>query len=191
MAVGSTAFAETIVDGVVYPEITELNQPRAVRPPPPAAQVPQFRTASYPRSTTVAPADLRPVLGSNVATVQTAVATPYAYGHGYTSVGSPQKVVQVIQPIGYTNTLPQQQVTYVQPVVYAQPVTNVQPLTNVQTLSATPFNPYVQTKGVPWRPLVPIRSMPDNYVVGQGIIGQPKVYVPSQPVRNFIRYITP
>ena len=27
--------------------------------------------------------------------------------------------------------------------------------------------------------------------VGQGLIGQPKVYVPNQPLRNFVRWITP
>jgi hypothetical protein len=27
--------------------------------------------------------------------------------------------------------------------------------------------------------------------VGQGILGQPKAYVPGQGVRNFIRYLTP
>jgi hypothetical protein len=206
--------AETIVNGVVYPEITDLGKPRLTPARPQLGSAPAYSASTYNtaaaahtvqlppppqhlvRSTTIAPADLTPTLTpvgqtTTVAqpTVQQAVATPYAYGYGYTSVGSPQKVVQVLQPIGYTNTLPQQQVTYVQPVAYTQPVSNVQPLTTLQ--STTAFNPYVQTKGVPWRPIVNIRNMPPNYVVGQGIIGQPKVYVPSQPVRNFLRYITP
>jgi len=188
----SPALGETIVDGVVYPEITDLGKPRVFRSQPPAsapyvAQLPQAATGY--RSTTVAPADLRPTLAGS--TAQQAVAVPYSYGHGYVSVGSPQKVVQVIQPIGYTNAQPQPQVTYVQPVSYAQPL-NVQPLTNLQPLTATPYNPYAQTtRGVPWRPIVNVRSMPPNYVVGQGIIGQPKVYVPNQPLRNFLRYVTP
>jgi hypothetical protein len=219
----SPSWAETIVDGVVYTEITDLGMPRRTPAQPqlgmaaayrvqnqaPAPVAPIAYTAQLPPppghlvqpGTTIAPADARPTLtaipqGSHVqspvagqTTVQNAVATPYAYGYGYTSVGSPQKVVQVMQPVGYTNTLPQQQVTYVQPVAYAQPIATAQPITTLQT--STAYNPYVQTKGVPWRPIVPIRSMPDNYVVGQGIVGQPKVYVPSQPVRNFLRYITP
>jgi hypothetical protein len=63
----------------------------------------------------------------------------------------------------------------------------LQPVTNVQPLGVAPVN----GSGVPWRPIVNVRSMPNNYVVGQGVVGQPKVYVPNQPLRNFIRYITP
>lgn len=186
--------AETIVDGVVYPEITQLGQARTVRalPAPTAyvAQLPQphlsqarawqARATGY-RNTTIAPADLQPALDG---TVQSVPAYNQAvYGRGYTTVGTPQRVVYV-QPASYTNTVPVQQ--QVQPIAYSQPPSNLQPL------GTTPYNPYVQsTPGVPWRPIVNIRSMPANYVVGQGIIGQPKVYVPSQPVRNFLRYITP
>jgi hypothetical protein len=36
----------------------------------------------------------------------------------------------------------------------------------------------------------PAPSVPDGYVVGRGLIGQPKLYKPGQPVRNFLRYIS-
>ena len=36
----------------------------------------------------------------------------------------------------------------------------------------------------------PVRAVPDGSVVGKGLIGQPKLYKPGQPVRNFLRYIT-
>ena len=42
-----------------------------------------------------------------------------------------------------------------------------------------------------YRPVVTLTRMPGQYFVGRGIIGQPKVYVPGQPVRNFFRYISP
>jgi len=32
---------------------------------------------------------------------------------------------------------------------------------------------------------------PGGYVVGRGLIGQPKLYLPGQPIRNFLRYLTP
>jgi hypothetical protein len=32
--------------------------------------------------------------------------------------------------------------------------------------------------------------VPEGYVVGRGLIGQPKLYKPGQPVRNFLRFIT-
>jgi hypothetical protein len=191
--------AETIIDGVVYPEITELGRPRTVTAQPQLGSVARRQNPVYTarqvsplpappltgsRSTTIAPADIAPALSvtsSGGPTVQSVPAyNQAAYGYGYSSVGAPQRVVY-IQPAAYSNTVPVQQV------VNPQPLTNLQPL-----MGSTAYNPYTVTgPSVPWRPVVNIRNMPDNYVVGQGIIGQPKVYVPQQPLRNFIRYITP
>jgi hypothetical protein len=42
-----------------------------------------------------------------------------------------------------------------------------------------------------YRPLIPVVSMPSTYTVGRGIIGQPTVYVAGQPIRNFLRYLSP
>ena len=42
-----------------------------------------------------------------------------------------------------------------------------------------------------YRPLLPIAQQPAAVQVGQGILGQPTVYVPGQPVRNLFRYISP
>ncbi len=44
---------------------------------------------------------------------------------------------------------------------------------------------------VTYRPLVPVVPMPPQYYLGQGLLGQPKLYVPDQPLRNFLRYLTP
>ncbi len=33
-------------------------------------------------------------------------------------------------------------------------------------------------------------QVPAGYVVGKGLIGQPKLYKPGQPVRNFLRFLT-
>lgn len=44
---------------------------------------------------------------------------------------------------------------------------------------------------VVYRPLIPIVPMPPNYQLGRGILGQPTVYIPGQPVRNFLRYLAP
>ena len=40
---------------------------------------------------------------------------------------------------------------------------------------------------VVYRPLVPVVPMPPSYYVGRGVLGQPTLYVPGQPVRNFLR----
>lgn len=42
-----------------------------------------------------------------------------------------------------------------------------------------------------YRQSLPVSQLPGNYYFGRGLIGQPKVYVPGQPVRNAIRYISP
>jgi hypothetical protein len=41
------------------------------------------------------------------------------------------------------------------------------------------------------RPILPLEPLPPNYEVGRGLLGQPKLYVPGQPVRNFLRYLSP
>ncbi len=42
-----------------------------------------------------------------------------------------------------------------------------------------------------FRPLIPLVPPPPVYYFGQGVLGQPKVYVPGQPLRNVLRYLTP
>lgn len=44
---------------------------------------------------------------------------------------------------------------------------------------------------VGFQPLLPIVSMPGTVYIARGIFGQPVVYVPGQPVRNFLRYLGP
>ena len=44
---------------------------------------------------------------------------------------------------------------------------------------------------VTYRPVVTMRPATAPYYVGSGIVGQPKVYVPGQPVRNVLRFVTP
>lgn len=42
-----------------------------------------------------------------------------------------------------------------------------------------------------YRPIVPLFAVPRSYQVGRGILGQAKIYVPGQPIRNALRYLTP
>ena len=44
---------------------------------------------------------------------------------------------------------------------------------------------------VTYRPLVPVVPVPAQYYLGRGLLGQPKLYVPDQPLRNFFRYLGP
>jgi hypothetical protein len=69
------------------------------------------------------------------------------------------------------------------------------PITSAAYLAPAPYAssiPYVSSPATTaYQPLVPIVSAPPSYYVGRGVIGQPKMYVPGQPIRNFLRYLTP
>lgn len=52
-------------------------------------------------------------------------------------------------------------------------------------------SPYAVAPRVGYRPLLPIARPPASYYVGRGLLGQPKVYVPGQPLRNALRYLSP
>lgn len=52
--------------------------------------------------------------------------------------------------------------------------------------------PYAAPQQAPGaRPFVPIAKMPNQVYISRGLIGQPVVYVPGQPLRNGLRYILP
>ncbi|GEM_PF-1435415 len=59
---------------------------------------------------------------------------------------------------------------------------------------AAPAGPVVAAPAAPvitYRPLLPVIPAPGQYYLGRGVLGQPKLYVPNQPVRNFVRYLSP
>lgn len=68
---------------------------------------------------------------------------------------------------------------------YAQPSTACPPVACEPCPCPTPPPRYA------YRPVYPLFAMPPSYAVGRGLLGQPKLYVPGQPVRNFFRYISP
>ncbi len=43
---------------------------------------------------------------------------------------------------------------------------------------------------VMYKPLVPASPVAPPYYLGRGLLGQPKLYVPKQPIRNFLRYLS-
>lgn len=47
------------------------------------------------------------------------------------------------------------------------------------------------SSGYQYRPVVPVHNLPSNAYLGQGLLGQPKAYVNGQPIRNFLRYMSP
>ena len=74
------------------------------------------------------------------------------------------------------------------PPAYVQRYT---PLVPIHAVPAAPVNATVPVAQVGLRPLVPVAPAPRSYYVSNGLLGQPVIYVPGQPVRNFFRYLTP
>ena len=37
----------------------------------------------------------------------------------------------------------------------------------------------------------PVVAARPSYVIGRGVVGQTKVYIPGQPIRNSVRFVTP
>lgn len=56
---------------------------------------------------------------------------------------------------------------------------------------SAPYPPQTASQAPGARPFLPISQMPASVYVTRGLIGQPVVYVPGQPLRNAIRYILP
>ena len=73
------------------------------------------------------------------------------------------------------------------PAVTSRPVGS-----SVTTVSPVPFvGPTVPAApNVVYRPLWPVSPPPQPYYIGPGLLGQPKLYMPGQPVRNFFRYLS-
>jgi hypothetical protein len=61
------------------------------------------------------------------------------------------------------------------------------PLSNRTVFYASPVPPPVTT----FRPVAVPRPVVGTFYMGRGIIGQPKLYVDGQPIRNVLRWLTP
>ena len=68
-----------------------------------------------------------------------------------------------------------------QPVVFSRPIVYQRPV--------SPVVPPPPQYYVP--PVLPIGGAPAGATIGRGVLGQPTVYVPGQPVRNVLRYLSP
>jgi hypothetical protein len=92
---------------------------------------------------------------------------------------------------GYTTPVSTTAVSYAQPVRTVSS-TCVTPGVACESV-ATPLPPSTASVCVlrpPTACVPPAPTVPEGYVVGRGLVGQPKLYKPGQPVRNFLRFIT-
>ncbi len=80
------------------------------------------------------------------------------------------------------------------PTLTARPGIPAGTITNLGYSNGSVISPAYATMPVAsYRTLRPVGApaVPSGYTLGRGLIGQPKLYRPGQPVRNFLRYITP
>lgn len=81
-----------------------------------------------------------------------------------------------------------------------QPLPASSPVCRNYTVCSTPtpaepvtlYRPTLGGRAAPGTRILvpPVQSLRDGYVVGRGLIGQPKLYKPGQPIRNFLRFIS-
>lgn len=125
-------------------------------------------------------------------------ATPYAQGAG----ASGNEGWRVVDPASVPPMLPRQSAvpTVLQPSVVVSestpaptPAGQAWPPAVFPPASAPVYAHPPQPVPPPvtaYRPLVPVAPPPAQYYLGRGLFGQPKLYVPEQPVRNFLRYLS-
>ena len=87
---------------------------------------------------------------------------------------------------------------YQQPALYATGYQNCSPVPYAAPGAVAPptlppnFAPQMYTPdNAGYKPLFSLGQENYNVLLGRGVIGQPTVYVPGQPVRNFLRYLSP
>lgn len=166
-----------------------------------------------PKSVPVKRSSLKPVSWNNPYQFRQSVVQPAVYAASSQDSGASQAVTTrmistqpassgTVKPVSWSG----RPVVVQQPVVSA-PVTagcgtgwsGAPPTVTAPMAPGVPAAGVVAADTVPmlpgtslmYRPVITLRPMPASYVVGRGLIGQPTVYVPGQPVRNFLRYISP
>lgn len=111
------------------------------------------------------------------------------------------QVVMVYQPVANVVT---PHVTYYSPamvpaptvVQYAPSPYAARTVTYYSSVSSMPVATTVRGVPVAVAPVPVVAYRPaavavPAYVIGRGVVGQPKLYVPGQPIRNAVRFSTP
>ena len=95
-------------------------------------------------------------------------------------------------PPEYQSCITARPVPSLTPLPYYEPAATPQAVTPL--LQNTVYQPASSQVVAPPTPIyqtvVPLRPAPPNYIIGRGIIGQPKLYVPGQPILNALRWLT-
>ncbi len=130
--------------------------------------------------------------------------SPYNSGHfqtvSYQTTSQPTVNTLNSQPVMNTasiaNTqpvLPPNQSAAVYPTAYQQCPPGMNSASPPPTMppNVAPVTGMYSPNNSGYSPLISLGQEKNNVMIGRGIIGQPTVYVPRQPVRNFLRYIFP
>jgi len=160
---------------------------------PPTSVGPSIPVTQNPASASDYASVPQPQLGSGFATVGNCrnITGPSGYRSDriLTCAPGPGYVTTVANNVGPP--------TYVQPPAQIGPPALAAPTPGFSTVyPGLPAQPLVSGQSVipgapKHRPLVSFGQDRNPVQVGQGVVGQPTAYVPGQPIRNFIRYLTP
>lgn len=186
--ISGPAPATRLIDGVAQASYNQA--PARSMGPAPTTQIASARTTTYGASQAIPLGSLPP-----------ASSVPTYYPTSYTTTYPTQ--TYPVQTGAYYPTTYAPVSPYIQRTSYPQGAAN-QPPTLVPTTylncgspptypisSAAPV-PYAAPQQAPGaRPFIPLTQMPNQVYVSRGLLGQPVVYVPGQPVRNALRYLTP
>lgn len=155
-------------------------------------------TANQSQSSTANAADYPPALQNQQVppnylppqVVTQAPSTSYAAPMPSTTYSAPAPTISGVRPAGCYSQAPN-----VAPVTYSAPapiITTQSPIVTQPVITGpTVVSPPPVRFNTTYRPVLPVAGIPADFSVGQGLYGQPKVYVDNQPVRNFFRYMLP
>jgi hypothetical protein len=112
-----------------------------------------------------------------------------------TTVIAPGAPIVVARPVVQSSVVAQP-APATRTVWYSAPAASIAPSLSVPAAApaviAAPVTTVVGTAPtIVYRPVTAVVPVQTSYYVGSGLIGQPKVYVTGQPVRNTLRFLSP
>lgn len=140
--------------------------------------------------------------GQSLAQAQVAARTQPIVLNESACCASPARIPVTVPPYEYrsTSTMTPSMAESVPTVVYAPVVSSAPSVAPIGSSLVSSTGPVVEYRfyapvtgnvtAVPALQPTPTSELPRDYVVGRNVIGEPKLFRPGQPVRNFLRYLS-
>lgn len=176
-------------NGMAYTIPVVSQDPRFISPPP-SPRVGNFATLPYSPNR-LAGYQVNPAAGAQTVQAQT-VQAPLTQASQPAVVANTSTLPQYQPTVGIHPTAYQAGYQYCAPGIPSGGVPQLVPGAVAPPTLPPNLTPQLYTPdNAGFKPLFSLGQENYNVQLGRGIIGQPTVYVPGQPVRNFLRYISP